>query len=274
MSVSRNVPAQASCSIGAKRRPGRQISRVDLRHATVFMAVVACGGRSTPPPAPVSHLSVVLAGPTVAPDSLRVAASDSFGVRLLRDIAPGATVRVVSDRAALDFIDAGGDVLVTDRPGVMHYASSRPDVTAIPLPWDRQYVLVSSNTPPTPDVRDAVHAETRAPHAQCAGLFDGPTRPITYVAGDSIARSIAERFVGTGLAPGAIPLGHAALLQALTTDPSGWYLLTRPAGDDTCAFGALKAQPLVETRSQLIVRRGAVGIVADSSGWPRLETKP
>jgi hypothetical protein len=36
----------------------------------------------------------------------------------------------------------------------------------------------------------------------------------------------------------------------------------------------MHAVPLVETRSQLIVRRGAVGVVADSSGRPRLELKP
>jgi len=235
------------------------------------VCVLACGHAVSSAPSPVS---VVLAGPTIAADSLSIAATDSSGVVLARHLAPGANVRVVSNRGALDFIDAGGDVLVTDRPAVIRYATSRSDFAAMPLPWDRQYVLVSTGTPPTPDVLNAVHAEARIPRAQCADPFDGPTRPIIYLAGDSIARSIAERFVGTGNATSAVPLGHAAFDQALASDAHGWYLVTRPAGDDTCVFGALKAQPLIETRSDLIVRRGAVGVVADTTGGLRLEIAP
>jgi hypothetical protein len=237
----------------------------------LLVCVLACGHAVTPAPSPVS---VILAGPTIAADSLRIAATDSFGVALARHLAPGANVRVVSNRGALDLIDGGGDVVVTDRPSVIRYAASRSDFATIPLPWDRQYVLVSPGTPPTPHVLNAVHAEARIPRAQCAQVFDGPMRPITYMAGDSIARSIAERFVGTGLATSAIPLGHAAFDQALASEDHGWYLVARPAGNDTCAFGALKAQPLIETRSELIVRRGAVGVVADTTGSMRLETTP
>jgi hypothetical protein len=237
----------------------------------LLVCVLACGHAVTPAPSPVS---VILAGPTIAVDSLRIAATDSFGVVLAQHLAPGANVRVVSSRDALDFIDGGGDVVVTDRLSVIRYATSRSDFVTVPLPWDRQYVLVSTGTPPTPDVLNAVHAEARIPRAQCADVFDGPMRPITYMAGDSIARSIAERFVGTGLATSTIPLGHAAFDQALASDGHGWYIVTRPADNDTCVFGTLKAQPLIETRAQLIVRRGAVGVVADTTGSMRLETTP
>ena len=237
----------------------------------LLVCVLACGHAVTPAASPVS---AILAGPTIAADSLHIAATDSFGVVLAQHLAPGANVRVVSSRGALDFIDGGGDVVVTDRPSVIRYATSRSDFATLPLPWDRQYVLASPGTPPTPDVLNAVHAEARIPRAQCAQVFDGPMRPITYMAGDSIARSIAERFVGTGLATSAIPLGHAAFDQALAGEGHGWYLVTRPAGNDTCVFGALNAQPLIETRSELIVRRGAVGVVADTTGSMRLETTP
>jgi hypothetical protein len=38
--------------------------------------------------------------------------------------------------------------------------------------------------------------------------------------------------------------------------------------------GGLHAVPLVETRSHLIMRRGAVGVVADTGQNVRLLTKP
>jgi len=235
------------------------------------VCVLACGHAVTPAPSPVP---VILAGPTVPAESLRVAATDSFGVALAQHLAPGAAVRVVSDRGALDFIDGGGDVLVTDRPAVTRYASSRADFATTPLPWDRQYALASAYTIPFVDVLDAVHADARLPRQRCMIAYDVYPRRIVYVAGDSIARSVAERYVGTGQAKRAVPLSQEGFDRELATVSDGWYIVTRSADRDSCSLGALRVLPLIETRSQLIVRRGAVGVVADSAGNPRLETRP
>jgi hypothetical protein len=50
--------------------------------------------------------------------------------------------------------------------------------------------------------------------------------------------------------------------------------LARPIDGGTCEIGALHVTPLVETRSHLVVRRGSVGVVADTLGGVRLETTP
>jgi hypothetical protein len=232
----------------------------------LLVCVLACGHAVTPAASPVS---AILAGPAVSAESLRVAATDSFGVALAQHLAPGANVRVVSSRGALDFIDGGGDVLVTDRPSVIHYASSRADFAAVPLPWDRQYAFVSANAIPIVDLVDAVHADARPATARCP-LDSVERRPtpmrVVYIADDSIGRSLAERLVGLGAARRAVAAREIAGDVA--------YIIAQPIDGASCNVGGMHAVPLVETRSQLIVRRGAVGVVADSSGRPRLELKP
>jgi hypothetical protein len=231
-----------------------------------LVCVLACGRAVTPAPSPVS---VILVGPGIAAESLRVAATDSFGVALARHLAPGAAVRVVSDRGALDLIDGGGDVIVTDRRTVIRYATSRPDFAVLALPWDRQYAFVSANALTIADVVDAVHADARPATARCPldslARRPTPTR-VRYVAEDSIARSLAERLVGLGVARRAVAFNSDTVADA--------YIVARPIDSGACEIGALHAVPLVDTRSQLIVRRGAVGVVADTTGSVRLETTP
>jgi hypothetical protein len=233
---------------------------------------MACGGRAAPPHA-VSRTSVVLDGPTIAADSLELAVTDSFGVALAQTLAPGVAPRIVSDRGALDLVDSGGTVFITDRLAVIRYATARPDFAVMPLAWDRQYAIVSAYPINVTDVLDAVRADARAPRERCEGVADAPPRRVVYVASDSIARSLAERYVGTGAAQRAVPLSRDAFDHELATVSDGWYIVTRPAGSDSCRYGALAVLPLIETRSTLIVRRGAVGVVADSSGQPRLELR-
>jgi hypothetical protein len=216
---------------------------------------------------------MVLAGPTVAAESLRVAVTDSFEIALARDIAPGAAPRMVSDRGALDLVDSGGDIIVTDRPAVIRYAAARSDFAVIPLPWDRQYAIASAYAIADINVLDAVHADARLAGKSCGGVLDNPRR-VVYVASDSIARSIAERYVGIGAATRAVPLSQDAFDHEVATVSDGWYIITRPALSDCGLWGSLGVLPLIETRSTLIVRRGAVGVVADTSGRPRLETRP
>ena len=220
-------------------------------------------------PAP-SPASIILAGPMVPVESLRVAATDSFGVALAGHLAPGVQVRVVSDREALDLVDSGADIVVTDRPAVIRYASSRADFATIPLPWDRQYALVTFAPTSAPDVLDAVHADARVAQQHCpVDSARAPAQRVTYMADDSIARSLAERLVGLGVALRATPVDR------YTVPP---FILARPIEGGTCDIGAgrvvLHMTPLVETRSHLIVRRGAVGVVADTVEGVRLETTP
>ena len=235
------------------------------RHAILVVCVLACGHAASHP-TPASPVSVVLAGPTVPAESLRVAATDSFGVAIARRLAPGVNARVVTDREALDLVDGGGDVLVTDRPAVIRYASSRTDFATIPLPWDRQYALVTTAPTTAPDVLDAVHADARVAQQHCpVDSARAQAQRVAYVADDSIARSLAERLVGLGVALRATPLGR---------DTAPPFILARPIDGGTCEIGALHVTPLVETRSHLVVRRGSVGVVADTLGGVRLETTP
>ena len=225
---------------------------MDLRHAVVLLGVIGCAGRV------VAHTSIVLDGPTVAAESLHVAATDSTS---------GIAARIVSDRGALDFLDGGGDVLITNRRAAIAYAATRADYATIPLPWDRQYVLVAASAPPVGDMVDAVHADARAPSSTCAADSGGATLPrIAYAADDSIARALAERLAGSGAALRAAAVSHP------TIEPA--YITARPIGDVGCDIGGKRVVPLVETRSELIVRRGAVGVVADSAGHLRLTTVP
>jgi hypothetical protein len=193
----------------------------------------------------------------VAAESLRVAATDTTGVRL------GVAARIVSDRGALDFIDGGGDVLVTNRRAVIAYAATRADYATIPLPWDREYVLVAPTAPVVPDMVDAVRVDARPASMQCpTDTGSAKVLPIVYAADDSVARALAERLIGLGIAIRGAP----ARLPA--------YIIAWPIDSVSCTRGAFRVVPLVDTRSQLIVRRGAVGVVADSAGHLRLETRP
>jgi hypothetical protein len=176
----------------------------------------------------------------------------------------------VTDRGALDLIDSGGDVVVTDRPAVIRYASSRADFATIPLPWDRQYALVTAAPTSAPDVLDAVHADARVAQQHCpVDSARAPAQRVAYRADDSVARSLAERLVGLGVALRATPLDR------YTVPPFIWV---RSIDGGTCEIGAdslvLHVTPLVETRSHLIVRRGAVGVIADTAGSVRLEATP
>lgn len=238
----------------------------------LLVCVLACGHAVTPAPSPVS---VILAGPAIAADSLRIAATDSFGVRLARQLARDTNVRVtvVSDREALDFIDGDGDVLVTDRPSVIRYASSRHDFASITLPWDRQYALITSIVDSVPDVLDAVHADARMAKQHCPIDTFGGRKPgdVYYLADDSIARSLAERLVGLGVAQRTMPFSRAVLRLAPLAELS---IATRPIDGAPCDLLWAHAVPLIDTRSHLIVRRGSVGAVADTAGGVKLETAP
>jgi len=134
-------------------------------------------------------------------------------------------------------VDGGVDLLITRDPAVVDYAAASGAFEAVPLPWDRAYVLVSPGTaageprvvlPPDSALRalarDAVRAEARparelfagaeacgearvGPGATAgAGARRQPERVVLlYPPGDAVAQGLAERLVA--LAPEA---GRAA----------------------------------------------------------------
>jgi hypothetical protein len=139
-------------------------------------------------------------------------------------------VRQVADRDARDALDQGVDVLVTRDVAVTAYATSRGDLTSVPLSWDRTYLLLvpdrasiaavapsdSSGTALRSALAsDAVSAESRpfaslhwwTQRATCVSdtvtmpqpksgspLLSVPTaQRIIYPRGDSVARALAER---------------------------------------------------------------------------------
>ncbi len=72
-----------------------------------------------------------LAGPD---DAIRLVATDGSATLTVRTISPGG---------GRDALDGGVDMLVTDDPAALAYARPRAELVAIPLQWDRTYVLLS-----------------------------------------------------------------------------------------------------------------------------------
>src|SRR5881396_3242212 len=155
---------------------------------------------------------------------------------------PAITFRVFSAGGARDALDEGVDLLVTSDPTVLDYAARRPELEAVPLEWDRTYVLlapaaVSLTSSDLEDLRRAVRVEARAAdrffwwwsltgcHLPASGDA-APERPspaarrIVYDRADPIARDLAARLVARSLlgpssvAAGLAPDAFAAALDA------------------------------------------------------------
>ncbi len=158
---------------------------------------VACGGRLYSQLARVSFSEVV--------------ASATARVR----------VRSIDASTARDALDAGVDLLVTDDPATVSYATHRAELLTLPLPWDRTYVVLASESAPpnasetlrltlAESVVRAVRADARAAQAPfwwesregCAATVGtqpgAPARPssrVVYHSSDRVAAGIAERLV-------------------------------------------------------------------------------
>ena len=204
---------------------------------------------------------------------------------------------------ARDALDEDAGAVVTDDPATLTYAAARSDLTSIPLPWDRTYVLLRPwHDVAVPDgaalAEDAVHVEARAAElpewwreaAGCAGFpaRPGPDQPappaanaaIAYLQGDAVARGLAERLVavrGDGRrAVGYRAAAFAALLRG--GESEAVLALPRAALDACVALRRLRARwpvpagdvlPLVDVRRRLIVRRPLSGVYLDWDGVPR-----
>jgi hypothetical protein len=138
-------------------------------------------------------------------------------------------------RDARDALESGADLMVTRDPAVVEYAEASPVFSAVPLAWDRAYVLaaagadvsaLAASTEPGEGVwwmpvpaeassalaRDAVRLEARVPlpldgrrcalpEAGAGANVSARSRRVVYPASDPVARSLAERLVALALAP-------------------------------------------------------------------------
>jgi len=159
------------------------------------------------------------------------------------DTRPVLRFRARPARDPREILDAGEDLLVTDDPAALSYAATLPSVEALPLPWDRTYVLLAGSGPAGSDdadaeralrvalARDAVRAEARASETSandgdarsCEALAtpvalevrDAPPAPLPpgengrllYPREDATARDLAERLVAlaSGRSGPAVP---------------------------------------------------------------------
>ena len=155
---------------------------------------------------------------------------------VVRGAVPRISVRVIGRADARDLIDAGLDLLLTDDPAAVSYAEARPDLTTVPLPWSRTYVLLSPRHAPDSEAaspltgeagrlraalaRDAVRTEARAAEPpfwwsdveKCevrsagtpASSAPGQGARVVYRRDDNVARELAERLVALAAIGGTV----------------------------------------------------------------------
>ena len=223
---------------------------------------------------------------------------------------PTIVVHSTEGRDVRDLVDQSPDVLVTEDPDVLDYASRRPGTTLTPLAWDRVYVLLLApdGRPPreliTSDsttfrmqlARDAVRSEARPaqPPYWWSGLHGcaasatrvavqvrpGAEVPIGYPAGDAAARSLAERIVALGDGSWfARGLAAHEFETSLRVGAMNAYILPLPirplvpCRETTWPAGAILV-PLVETRRTAILRQNGPALVVGGDGSVRPGVAP
>lgn len=173
-------------------------------------------------------------------------------------------VRIEPGGDGRDLLAAGVDVLVTDDARTLDYASIRPGLSALPLPWSRTYVLairvaagMDADAATIPGdfledlARDVVRSEARPtrPGARAGGsrlclredpdpsrTSDGPrsaeaTGPetrIVHLREDRDAAAIAERLVALATSPSIVAPATDTLLSALGLSARGTDRATPP----------------------------------------------
>jgi hypothetical protein len=222
-----------------------------------------------------------------------------------------------------DLLDRGVDLLLTRNPAALDYAATLPSFQSVPLAWQRTHALLSpgrarSSPMLSDDQRqvladDAVRGEARGARGpfwwqmrtECEVAAtpprnqSPPTPRIVYDANDSVARDLAERFVGlvrasspgatafldallpdrprrtyqraTGLTGEALALAHrlgsdAGYVIALDSQPIDPCRELKVLSDAARWVDAETIVPLVDTRLHAIVRRGRSGVTAEWDG--------
>jgi hypothetical protein len=164
---------------------------------------------------------------------------------------PRLSVQSLTTGDSRDAIDESVDLLLTDDPAAVRYASARSDIAVVPLSWTRTYVLLSSRVggagrDSADDRRrrplrqqlatDVVRAESRPAELPywwthldgCATNPTGDSPDITALPGtrvvyrreDPVARALAERLVALA-AIGEEYKGVAALPPPLLAEGGG-----------------------------------------------------
>lgn len=266
------APANWGCAPGHGHRSGAAPPARDTAAVRDTLLVVAAAGE----PGLASLLQLVPPGDTAPYLKLAL-------------LQPGADPRDLLDSATAG---AGGpaDILVTRDPIVLSYARARPDLTVLPLAWDRVHAAVI--TDPTRSrinassalreslARDAVRADARAAGGwyPWSGLACSAERApaavvrprVAYVRGDATGREIAERLVALDGRVSVAELDSAALTEALANGQDAVYVIDLPAvapERDACALLPGRAAgsaivPLVETRAHAIIRDGVPSLEA------------
>jgi len=216
---------------------------------------------------------------------------------------PVIVLRPLGATDARDWIDRGVDLLITDDQAALSYVAGRSDLLSQPLPWDRTYVLLAPGAAPVVTAawreglaRDAVHVAARPAAAPvwwsafpaCVGpppagaVPSASSRPlIVYPGDDPTARDLAGRLValegeGGGPSMRVAGLAPAELAAALAAGQSAQFVIPLPRVvlDPRGAVRRLMARapwlsfatqvvPLVETRRQVVWRRGAAAFTVD-----------
>jgi hypothetical protein len=250
--------------------------RVDSGYSEVPIAFAQAGLSVTP-----------LAHPATPVTAIRVH-SNSFDERDLLERVPPAQVPAV-------------DLLITRQPAVIDYARSKPDFRAIPLAWDRTYVLVTGSVddgfPTDAGFGESLAREVAQGYARPAQgpyWFDGNPcsqdrgvpgirrqdgRPqVVYLAGDETGRTLAERIVAVqkpSFRVVALPLGE--FNASLATMESALYVLSLPRTPPlSCSarptwLGWYEVTPLVDVRAHALLRPGLPALFVESDGTVSFE---
>ena len=206
----------------------------------------------------------------------------------------------LDQRDLLDRSTAGRvDLLITTDPGTIGYAGSKPGFTAVPLAWDRTYVVVAPTVRPElgPDlnlfkrslVREVVRAESRVADGPawwetsgCSGttplLPMGRRAAVVYLEGDQTAREIAERLVALQRTPvQTMALPRDRFVSSLAAGEASMYVLSLPRTDPgSCGRkpawpSASSVLPLVDSRAHALVRAGVPGFTIEEDGTIRFD---
>ncbi|HET7584879.1 MAG TPA: hypothetical protein VFK13_08230 [Gemmatimonadaceae bacterium] len=101
-----------------------------------------------------------------APDTV----TDGTTMRLLpRAGGPVIVLRTMAGRDVRDLLDAGADLVVTDDRAAITYAEARRDLDAVPLPWERSYVLLVHAPGAPPDTVVPVDTSMSGRDARAGG---------------------------------------------------------------------------------------------------------